>query len=41
MSDMNMATLLLNQECPFNNQCKSLDCIECAEIYKEAKEDGN
>lgn len=37
-TDPNMAVLLLNQECPFNNQCKAIDCMECMEIHKDAKE---
>ena len=34
-ADHNMAVLLLNQECPYNNQCKAIDCMECIEIHKE------
>ena len=37
-NDLNMAGLLLNQECPYNNQCKAIDCMECIEIHKEGKE---
>ena len=35
--EQNFAEPLLNQDCPFDYQCKALDCIECIEIYKEGK----
>lgn len=34
-----MDEMLINQDCPFDYQCKALDCIECIEIYKEVKHD--
>ena len=37
-NDLNMAGLLLNQECPYDNQCRAIDCMECNEIHKEGKE---
>ena len=37
-NDLNMAGLLLNQECPYNNQCKAIDCMECIEIHKDVKD---
>lgn len=36
-----MADLLLNKECPFDYQCKALDCLECAEIHKEEQNNGD
>ena len=39
-TDPNMAGLLLNQECPFDNQCKAIDCMKCIEIHKEGKDHG-
>ena len=38
-TDSNMAGLLLNQECPFDNQCKANDCMECVEIHREGMDD--
>ena len=37
--DMNMAGLLFNKECPFDYQCKALDCMECAEMHREEQND--
>ena len=39
---MNESTgnLLMNSDCPYNYQCKAVDCMECIEIHRgENKEE--
>lgn len=31
----NVADLLLKKDCPFDYQCKAMDCIECIETRGE------
>ena len=42
-SNQTLVTLLHNRECPFDYQCKAVDCVECVKIHmeKEGAEDGN
>lgn len=35
-----MKILLHSGECPFNYQCKDVDCIKCMNIYMEEKDHG-
>lgn len=36
-NEPNTAGLLLNKDCPYDYQCKAMDCMECIEIYMEDK----
>ena len=37
--DLNMADLLLKKDCPFDYQCRDMDCMECIENRGDEKSD--
>lgn len=37
---MNESELLMKGDCPYNYQCKAVDCMECVEIHHGEKKDG-
>lgn len=39
MNETSMGALLMNAECPYNYQCKAVDCLDCIEIHRGEKED--
>ena len=34
-SDQTLAALLYDRKCPFDYQCKAVDCVECVKIHME------
>ncbi len=38
MNDTGTGKLLMNGDCPYNYQCKAVDCMECVEIHNEKKD---
>lgn len=36
---MKESELLMNSDCPYNYQCKAVDCMECVEIHRGEKEE--
>ena len=39
MNEHSTGALLMNSECPYNYQCKAVDCLDCIEIHRGEKED--
>ena len=39
MNETSTGELLMNRNCPYNFQCKAVDCLECIEIHRREKEE--
>lgn len=39
MNEPTTGNLLMNSDCPYNYQCKAVDCMECMKIYHGEKEE--
>lgn len=38
--NLTVADLLQKKDCPFDYQCRAMDCMECIEIRREGEDDG-